>query len=182
MGMYGYLAALSPDTVRFLGREPDFDTFMGLLNGENGLEIGQMWDAVDRVVSTLLDGQAFSTDQVKGKVLLINFWATWCAPCRVQHPLYEDVKRIFSDRSDLVFLAMDTDDDRAIVEPFLAEQQWDKTVYFDDGLARLLQVSSIPTTILIDKQGRVASRMNGFAEETFVAQISDRIRTLLTQP
>ena len=58
MGMYGYLAALSPDTVRFLGREPDFDTFMGLLNGENGLEIGQMWDAVDRVVSTLLDGQA----------------------------------------------------------------------------------------------------------------------------
>jgi Domain of unknown function (DUF1877) len=58
MGMYGYLAALSSEAVRFLGREPDFDTFMGLLNGENGLEIGQMWDAVDRVVSTLLDGEA----------------------------------------------------------------------------------------------------------------------------
>jgi hypothetical protein len=57
MGMYGYLAAISAETVRFLGREPDFDTFMGLLTGENGLELGQMWDAVDRVVSSLLEGR-----------------------------------------------------------------------------------------------------------------------------
>jgi hypothetical protein len=56
MGMYGYLAAVSAEAVRFLGREPDYDTFMGLLTGDDGLEIGQMWDAVDRVVTILLDG------------------------------------------------------------------------------------------------------------------------------
>jgi len=61
MGMYGYLAAISPEAVRFLGRQPDFDTFMGLLTGDAGLEVGQMWDAVDRVVSTLLDSQGSIT-------------------------------------------------------------------------------------------------------------------------
>jgi thiol-disulfide isomerase/thioredoxin len=128
---------------------------------------------------TGLDGKKLKLSSLTGKVLVMDFWATWCAPCRVQHPLYEEVKQKFPGRSDLVFLAMDTDDDRSLVEPFLNEQKWDKNVYFDDGLARLLQVSSIPTTVLFDKNGALASRMNGFAAESFVGQITERIRELL---
>ena len=64
MGMYGYLAAVSPEAVRFLGRQPDYDTFMGLVTGDDGLEVGQMWDAVDRVLSTLLESQGSITSGV----------------------------------------------------------------------------------------------------------------------
>jgi thiol-disulfide isomerase/thioredoxin len=130
---------------------------------------------------TGLDSKKLKLASLKGKVIVMDFWATWCLPCRTQHPLYEQVKQIFAGRDDLAFLAMNTDEDRAVVAPFLTEQKWDKAVYFDDGLARLLQVTSIPTTILIDPQGRVASRMNGFLAETFVLQLADRIRALLPQ-
>jgi hypothetical protein len=66
-----------------------------------------------------------------------------------------------------------------VVEPFLTAQKWDKTVYFEDGLARLLNVMNIPTTILIDKSGRVASRMDGFDPATFLDQMTGRIQSLL---
>jgi thiol-disulfide isomerase/thioredoxin len=138
-------------------------------------------DPMDFTV-TGLDGKKLKLASLKGKVVVLDFWATWCAPCKVQHPLYEEVKGVFSDRDDVVFLALDTDDDRSLVAPFLAEQKWDKAVYFDDGLARLLQVTSIPTTILIGKEGRIGSRMNGFLPETFVAQLTERIRLLLGPP
>ena len=128
---------------------------------------------------TALDGRKLKLSSLKGNVVVLDFWATWCGPCRVQHPLYEEVKKRFEGRKDLVFLAIDTDEDRSVVEPFLAEQMWDKGVYYEDGLARLLQVASIPTTVIFDKKGQVASRMNGFAAESFVDQLSNRLGELL---
>ena len=51
---------------------------------------------------------------LRGKVLIFDFWATWCVPCHAQHPLYEEVRQRFRDRSDLVFLAVNTDEDREL--------------------------------------------------------------------
>jgi len=123
-----------------------------------------------------LDGEKLSLAALRGKVLVLDFWATWCGPCRVQHPLYQQVKRRFKDRPEVVFLSINTDEDRDGVPGFLEDNGWDKRVYFDDGLAALLRVSSIPTTILIGKQGQIASRMNGFIPERFVDMLSERIQ------
>ena len=128
---------------------------------------------------TGLDGRKLRLSSLKGNVVVLDFWATWCAPCRVQHPLYEELKKRFEDRKDLIFLSIDTDEDRSVVEPFLAEQKWDKTVYYEDGLSRLLQVASIPTTVIFDKSGQVASRMNGFVAESFVDLMVGRLTELL---
>jgi thioredoxin-related protein len=58
--------------------------------------------------------------------------------------------------------------------------KWNRaSVYYDGGLAHLLDVSSIPTTILLDKQGRVASRMNGFVPDRFADQLAERIQQAL---
>ena len=54
--------------------------------------------------------------------------------------------------------------------------------YFDDGLSRVLQVTSIPTTILIDRNGQVASRMNGFLADAFVEQLTERIKAVMLAP
>lgn len=128
---------------------------------------------------TRIDGKKLKLSSFRGKVVVMDFWATWCGPCRVQHPLYEQVKQSFGDRDDVIFLGMNTDEDRSLVDPFLTDQKWDKNTYFDDGLARFFQVSSIPTTLLLDKRGRVASRMNGFLPDSFVEQITARIRETL---
>jgi len=132
---------------------------------------------------TALDGGKLDLKSLRGKVVLFDFWATWCVPCRAQHPLYEELKKRFGDRDDVVFLSVDTDEDHQVVAPFLEKQQWSsKNVVFDNGLVRLLTVSTIPTTIIADKQGRLASRMNGFNGDRFVGDIAARIQAILDAP
>jgi thiol-disulfide isomerase/thioredoxin len=129
-----------------------------------------------------LDGQKLKLGSLKGKVVILDFWATWCGPCRVQHPMYDQVQEKFKDRGDVLLLSIDTDEDHAIVSGFLDQQKWNKSrVYFEDGLQKLLQVTDIPTTIVFDKQGRIASRMNGFLPDSFVEQLTARIHSALTQ-
>lgn len=122
-----------------------------------------------------LDGDKLPLSSLLGKVVVIDFWATWCAPCRQQHPLYEQVKAKFRDAGEVVFLAVDTDDDHSVVKPFLDQIKWNQKVYFEDGLQALLQVSSIPTTIILNKKGEVFTRMVGFLPERFVDMLTDRV-------
>jgi thiol-disulfide isomerase/thioredoxin len=129
-----------------------------------------------------LDGNRLPLSSLKGKVLILDFWATWCGPCRQQHPLYEVVRKRFEDRNDVVFLSIDADDERNVVSPFLETQGWSRAVYFETGLARLLQVANIPTTIILDKEGHLARRMNGFLPDRFVDQLTEHIRDILAGP
>jgi len=131
---------------------------------------------------TGLEGQKLKLGSLKGKVVILDFWATWCGPCRIQHPMYDQVQEKFKDRGDVLLLSIDTDEDHSIVSGFLDQQKWSRSrVYFEDGLQKLLQVTDIPTTIVFDKQGRIASRMNGFLPDSFVEQLTARIQSALTQ-
>jgi thiol-disulfide isomerase/thioredoxin len=126
-----------------------------------------------------LNGDKLALASLKGKVVIMDFWATWCGPCRVQHPLYEKVKAKFASNPDVVFLSMNTDEDQTAVKPFLEAQNWSNKVYFEGGLSEFLRVSSIPTTIIINRQGRVVNRMNGFVPERFVDMLTERIEEAL---
>jgi thiol-disulfide isomerase/thioredoxin len=126
-----------------------------------------------------LDGAKLDLKSLRGKVLILDFWATWCVPCRSQHPLYDEVKKRFHDRDDVVFLSLATDENHDLVQPFVESQHWAGPMYFDSGLVEKMAVNSIPTTIVADHAGRIVSRMNGFAPETFVEQLSSRIRSAL---
>jgi thiol-disulfide isomerase/thioredoxin len=128
-----------------------------------------------------LDGKKLQMSSLLGKVVVLDFWATWCEPCRGQHPIYEEVKKRYANRQDVVFLPLTTDEDRSVVQPFLEAQMWDQHVYFDDGLTRVLGVSQIPTTILLNKQGQVSSRMNGFVPDKFEDQLIERIDAALAE-
>ncbi len=122
-----------------------------------------------------VSGEPLKLSSLRGKVVVFDFWATWCGPCRVQHPLYEKVQQRFKSNPNIVFLAVATDEDRSLVAPVLKERGWSGRNYFDAGLATKLDVSSIPTTIIVDKAGNIASRMNGFVPERFVELLTERI-------
>jgi thiol-disulfide isomerase/thioredoxin len=126
-------------------------------------------------------GEDLALSSLRGKVLVLDFWAIWCGPCRVQHPLFEEVKKRFAKRRDVVFLSIDTDDDRAGVGRFLDAQHWDKKVYFDDGLALALEVNSIPATMLVNKRGEIEVRMPGFNPGTYVDRLSGSIQRALDE-
>lgn len=126
-----------------------------------------------------VNSDKLSLATLAGKVVVMDFWATWCGPCRAQHPLYDQVKKRFASNPSVVFLAIDADEDRTLVKPFVAAQGWTNPVYFEDGLQRALRVSSIPTTLVFGREGSLVSRMNGYNPESFVNVLTDRIRQAL---
>lgn len=130
---------------------------------------------------TGLGGDRLHLATLKGKVLVLDFWATWCGPCRAQQPLYEQVKERFKNNANVVFLNINTDQNRNIVKPFLDAQKWNKTVYFEDGLAQLLRVSSIPMTLVVNRRGEISSRMNGYIADRFVDMLAERIEESLRE-
>jgi len=138
----------------------------------------QLTDPMQFALSAV-EGPKLAMSGLKGKVVIVDFWATWCVPCHVQHPLYEQVKQRFRDNGDVVFLSIDTDEDHTIVKAFLADADWKHPVYYEDGLSRAMKVTSIPTTVVMDRNGKVFTRMNGFVPEKFVDALTSRIREAL---
>ncbi|HKE29995.1 MAG TPA: TlpA disulfide reductase family protein [Bryobacteraceae bacterium] len=129
---------------------------------------------------TALDGSKFKMSALEGKVVVLDFWATWCVPCREQHPLLEEVRRQFAGNPEVVFLAIDTDDNRDLVKPFLDQSRWDDRIYFDDGLSRNLAVMSLPTIAIFNRSGKLFSRITGVsAASQFVSTLTERIRDAL---
>ena len=126
-----------------------------------------------------LKGDKLQLQAFKGKAVVFDFWATWCGPCRAQHPLYEEVKQKYRMNSDVAFVSVDTDENRDLVAPFVKDQKWSQSIYFEDGLVRRLDINSIPTTIVLNRHGEVISRMNGFVPDRFVNMLSDRIQEAL---
>lgn len=125
---------------------------------------------------TRLDGSVVKLADFRGKVIVLNFWATWCGPCMVEAPLFEKTMVKYKNDQEVVFLALTTDEDRALVPPFIKEHQWKLPVAYADYLNDHFAVTSIPTTIILDRQGQVAFRQAGFnAREDFVTALSEKI-------
>jgi thiol-disulfide isomerase/thioredoxin len=119
--------------------------------------------------------QSLAIASLKGKTVVMDFWATWCGPCRVQHPMIEKIKARYEKSASVVFLSVDADDDHSLVTPFLKDMKWNGPVFFDSGLSHLLSVTAIPTVIVVDKSGKISSRMSGFIPERFEEMLIQRI-------
>jgi peroxiredoxin len=106
---------------------------------------------------TDLDGNPVSTAAWKGKVVFINFWATWCPPCRKEIPDLETLYNRFKSQG-LVILAI-SDEDASKVKPFIAERSVTYPVLLDPGrkVNELFQVVGIPKTFIYDRGGKLAA-------------------------
>jgi thiol-disulfide isomerase/thioredoxin len=122
------------------------------------------------------DGSPFPLGEQKGKVLVVNFWATWCGPCRAQEPLFERVASRFQQSAEVLFLAADCDEDETLVPPYLKELKPKATVVFADGLDRWFGVRAFPTVVVIDRTGKVAYRTEGYGEDSFEQSLTLAVR------
>jgi thiol-disulfide isomerase/thioredoxin len=120
-------------------------------------------------------GDPMKLAQSRGKVVVLNFWTTWCVYCNQMEAMLADVRGKFSGRDDVVFLAVNADEDAAAVAPFLQDQKPGGTLLFADGVNQALQVKSIPTILVLDKSGKIAYREQGFAPDGFAEQAAGAI-------
>jgi len=120
-------------------------------------------DPMEFLLRKAPDGSAFALADFKGKVLVLNFWATWCGPCHEWEPHFEKVAGHFLGREkEVVFLEVNCDEDETLVGPYLAELKPRTTEVFADGLEDLLHVNSFPTTVILSRTGKIAYRTEGF--------------------
>lgn len=128
-----------------------------------------------------LTGQRVSSSDLRGKVTLINFWASWCAPCRVEMPALDSLYKGIDD-SDFVFLTMNEDVSTARAEGFIDEYGFDFPVLLGRGnLRETYHYVGLPFTVLIDRFGRVVQRWTGFAGDEQISAIRGVIEAELAR-
>jgi peroxiredoxin len=109
---------------------------------------------------TLVDlhGRPWSLKELKGKVVLLNFWATWCPPCRKEMPDLEALGKQFKDQGLLILSV--TDDDPEKVKSYIEKQNITYPVLLDAGskLSAQFQIYGIPRSFLYDRDGKMVSQ------------------------
>ena len=127
------------------------------------------------------EGRDLSLDRFRGKVVLLNLWATWCAPCRREMPALDRLQaRLGGDDFEVLALAVDRGG-AAKVKAFLDELGIERLGLYVDSTTRALRVLGaygLPTTLLIDRAGREVMRVIG-ATEWDGAEIVDLVRHLI---
>jgi thiol-disulfide isomerase/thioredoxin len=121
------------------------------------------------------DGALIRLADYRGNVMVMEFWATWCSPCRLEGKLLEQALASFRNESRVAFLAVNVDEHREAVPAFVKEQQWTVPVAYAQGLDRLLGVQALPTLVIFDRHGRVMFRQQGLDPESFVPTLEKNV-------
>lgn len=126
-----------------------------------------------------LDGGRIKLADLRGKVVMVNLWASWCPPCRAEMP---DLIKYYNEHQaeGLVLLAIDSEDDKDAAQQFIREKQMPFPVLFDPNAlaARTFGSKGLPSTFLIDRTGAVRFSWTG---QISPATLDQRVTPLLTQ-
>ena len=111
------------------------------------------------------NGKVVNLEELKGKVVFLNFWATWCPPCLAEMPSVNKLHQQFKNDADVVFLMIDADGDFKKAQMYMDKRKYQMPVYtFASELPAALFKGSLPTTIVFDKKGRVSFNEEGAAD------------------
>lgn len=110
-------------------------------------------------------GNTVSLSELKGKVVFLNFWATWCPPCIAEMPSINELKKRYKGKEEIVFLMVDADGDYQKSTKFMQKRGYDLPVSVAvSSVPDNIFDGSLPTTLILDKQGRLAFKHEGSAD------------------
>ena len=125
------------------------------------------------------DGKVVRLSDYRGKAVLLNFWATWCAPCRLEIPWFMEFEQQNKDRGfAVVGISMD-EDGWSAVKPFLSQLGVNYRTLMGDAITASVYggVDALPTTFLIDRSGRIAATHVGLVSKSgYVSEIDELLK------
>lgn len=135
---------------------------------------------------TMLDGTPVTRDSLKGRVVVLDFWGTWCEPCLAEMPTILKVHRQYQGNNGVAFLAVNAewhDDTATKVRAFIERKHLDVPVALDtEGAGKTLQVTGLPTLVVIDRRGYIRMEDVGYdADQPLEKQLTGEIDELLRQ-
>jgi len=137
-----------------------------------------------KVGDTLPDFASFKLegklpDTLKGKVVIVDFWASWCLPCAKSFPVLDELQKKYADR--LVVLAVNVDEKKSNMEKFLQKHAVGFTVVRDaeQKLVAVVEPATMPTSFILDGEGKVRFLHNGFHGEDTRKEYIAEIESLL---
>jgi thiol-disulfide isomerase/thioredoxin len=148
--------------------------------GGNVIRFVRNPDAAPEFKLDALDGKPLSLAAARGKVVLLNFWATWCGPCRAEIPDLIALQQKYKDQLQIIGLTVD-DDDAATIKQVVAEEHINYPVAMASPEVRLQYggIAALPTSFMVDAQGRVVQKHEGLRDP---ALYETEIRALLGLP
>ncbi len=128
-----------------------------------------------------VDGKTITLSQLRGRVVLLDFWATWCAPCRLAIPHLNDLYKAYRTRGlEIIGVSLDTGS-RERVRRFATSMGIQYPIIIaDDQVLKDYGISPIPTTYLIDREGYISNKWVGFSQ-SLMSKISAETERLLSQ-
>ncbi len=125
-------------------------------------------------------GQIVSLSDLKGKVVFLNFWATWCPPCRAEMPSIDKLYNQLAAERNIIFLTVDADGQYKKAKKFLDKKKYSFPLYtVASDIPAELFAGKLPTTIVIDKKGQIVFKHEGMADYAdpkffdFLVQLSE---------
>lgn len=111
------------------------------------------------------DGKTFKLSELKGKVLVLNFWATWCQPCIAELPSFQQLHSSLANEKEITFLAIEMDQDYEKAAKFFKKKDYSIPLYsLGSALPSDMQTNSIPMTIIIAKNGEIVIKKIGMLD------------------
>ncbi|HUI32579.1 MAG TPA: TlpA disulfide reductase family protein [Dysgonamonadaceae bacterium] len=139
----------------------------GKNNGNNEQQTGVVAERTENQIANGItfqdgNGKTIALNDLKGKVVFINFWATWCPPCIAEMPSINELKAKFNGNENIVFLMVDVDGKHKKAQAFMDKRKFDLPVYVPHSeIPKEYLGGAIPTTIILDKKGAIAARIEG---------------------
>lgn len=135
-------------------------------------------DAFPDLSKFKLEGQL--PDSLAGKVVIVDFWASWCSPCKASFPVLNELQKTYGDK--VVVIGINVDEKRAEMDGFLKQHAASFTVVrdADKQLVAMANINTMPTSFVIDRAGKVHSIHNGFhgdkTKKQYVAEIDELLK------
>jgi thiol-disulfide isomerase/thioredoxin len=134
------------------------------------------------LTATLLDGTGFSTAELRGKVIVINFWATWCAPCREEMPAIDTFYRRHRERGlEVIAVSLDEPASAGKVRTLMSDYAFPAALSAQARYRGYGRIWRVPMTFVIDRAGRLREDITASTLQVDLAFLESRVAPLLVQ-